>query len=109
MATMKTRRLKKLAGYSQLPCLESIGLCRHPDSTGRRNIVLLGLPRQERWVLTSSRDSPDLFGVMDMALGHLKSERDRLVEKARPVPHSYRRIFMELASPPGFKCLNPAW
>jgi hypothetical protein len=65
------------------------------------------LPRQERWILTSSRDSTDLFGVMDMALGHFKSERDRLVEKARPVLIRYWRMFLQVGQPPWVQVLRP--
>jgi hypothetical protein len=66
------------------------------------------LPKPRRWILTLSKDSPEPFGCMDLALGHFTTERDRLVDKARPTVLRYWRLLKnKFGQPPWFEMFKP--
>jgi hypothetical protein len=43
------------------------------------------MPKQKRWIVSGAVDADDLYGCLDFALGHFQSDRDQIVEKARPL------------------------
>jgi hypothetical protein len=65
------------------------------------------LPTQEEWIVTLSRDTTEPFGFMDIALGHFRGKRDKLVKKAGPFLVGHWRTLMRLEQPCWVEVLKP--
>jgi hypothetical protein len=66
------------------------------------------MPKQKRWIVSGSVDTNDLYGCLDFALGHFQSDRDQIVEKARPlILRHWRKLKMNCNQPPWEAIVDP--
>jgi len=83
-----TRAMDKAARRSRRllsPVLLSVIWASGPSADWPSQYRVTWMPRQGRWIVTSSQDADEGYGFTDFAIGHFEGSPFEIIEKAKPL------------------------